>query len=185
MMDLLSDILCVLSRLTIWRYEPKIVGVTGSVGKTSTKTAIGTVLGTNHRVRVSYGNLNNHLGLPLAILGVWMPEEVRLVGRDTPAGTARPRKFFFWAKVIFTSTWNILFRTDGYPDILVLEYGADQPGNIKSLLKIARPTIGIVTAIGDVPAHAEFYEKLGGCRPRKEPDRRRLARVRFCRARRR
>jgi UDP-N-acetylmuramoyl-tripeptide--D-alanyl-D-alanine ligase len=158
MMDLLSEILCVLSRLTIWRYRPKIVGVTGSVGKTSTKVAIGTVLGTNHRVRVSYANLNNHLGLPLAILGVWTPEEVKLVGRDTPAGTARVRKFFFWTKVIVIGVWNILFRADGYPDVLVLEYGADRPGNIKSLLKIAKPTIGVVTAIGDVPVHVEFYE---------------------------
>jgi UDP-N-acetylmuramoyl-tripeptide--D-alanyl-D-alanine ligase len=157
MMDLSSDILCVLSRLTIWRYEPKVVGVTGSVGKTSTKVAIATVLGANRRVRASYANLNNHLGLPLAILGAWTSEEVKLVGRDTPAGTVRMRKFFFWAKVIVIAAWNILFRMDGYPDILVLEYGADRPGNIKSLLKIAKPTIGIVTAIGEMPVHMEFY----------------------------
>jgi UDP-N-acetylmuramyl pentapeptide synthase len=57
-----------LARLTIWRYRPGIIGVTGTVGKTSTKLAIQAVLGSSRRVRAAAGNLNNDLGLPLAIL---------------------------------------------------------------------------------------------------------------------
>ncbi len=40
---------------------------------------------------------------------------------------------------------------------MVLEYGADRPGDIKNLLKIARPNVSIITAVGDVPVHVEFY----------------------------
>ncbi len=146
-----------LARLTIWRYRPGIVGVTGSVGKTSTKLAIKSVLGTIRRVRVSSGNLNNDLGLPLTILGDWSAQDLALVSRATPTGTMRLKKFFFWCKVIFLSAWRIL-RAYGYPDILVLEYGADRPGDIKYLLRIARPNVSVITAVGDLPVHVEFYE---------------------------
>ncbi|MBI2591484.1 MAG: UDP-N-acetylmuramoyl-tripeptide--D-alanyl-D-alanine ligase, partial [Candidatus Brennerbacteria bacterium] len=44
-----------------------------------------------------------------------------------------------------------------YPEILILEYAADRPGDLKYLLNIARPKIGVITAVGDIPAHVEFY----------------------------
>jgi UDP-N-acetylmuramoyl-tripeptide--D-alanyl-D-alanine ligase len=44
-----------------------------------------------------------------------------------------------------------------YPEILILEYGADRPGDIKYLLGIARPNISVISAIGDIPVHVEFY----------------------------
>ncbi len=146
-----------LARLTIARYRPGVVGVTGSVGKTSTKIAIASVLRAVRRVRVSSGNLNNDLGLPLAILGDWSPRELALVSRETPAGTARARKFFFWAKVLVASTWRLIKRDGRYPEILVLEYGADRPGDIRALLRIVRPNVSVITAIGDTPVHVEFY----------------------------
>ncbi|MGC9968578.1 MAG: UDP-N-acetylmuramoyl-tripeptide--D-alanyl-D-alanine ligase [Minisyncoccia bacterium] len=146
-----------LARLTIWRYRPGIVGVTGSVGKTSTKLAIAAVLGAVRRVRASSGNMNNDLGLPLAILGDWSPEELRLVSRDTPAGKKRLRKFFFWCKVITVAKWRIIVKSKEYPEILVLEYGADRPGDIKRLLRIARPNVSVITAVGEYPVHVEFY----------------------------
>ena len=57
-----------LSRATIAKYQPDIVGVTASVGKTSVKEAIACVLRAERRLRASPGNLNNEVGLPLAIL---------------------------------------------------------------------------------------------------------------------
>ena len=54
---------------TLRAYRPKIVGITGSVGKTSTAYAISLALGTKRRVRSPEKNYNNELGLPLAILG--------------------------------------------------------------------------------------------------------------------
>ena len=57
--SILRFVLKKLSQLTIWKFHPGIVGVTGSVGKTSAKLAIASVLSIQQRVRVSGGNLNN------------------------------------------------------------------------------------------------------------------------------
>src|SRR5258708_314402 len=157
-LNLLRWILGMLTRLTIWRYRPGVVGVTGSVGKTSTKLAIAAVLQKVRRVRVAAGNLNNELGLSLSILGDWKPEELALVSREgPPPGTRRIKKFLFWGKVIFVSTWHVVARSKDYPDILILEYGADRPGDIKRLLRIVRPNVSVITTVGDFPVHVEFY----------------------------
>ncbi|HEU5048379.1 MAG TPA: UDP-N-acetylmuramoyl-tripeptide--D-alanyl-D-alanine ligase [Rickettsiales bacterium] len=49
------------------RTKGKIIAVTGSVGKTSTKEAIRTVLASSGSVYATLGNLNNHIGLPLSL----------------------------------------------------------------------------------------------------------------------
>jgi len=158
LVEILRRILRKLARLTIWRYRPAVIGVTGSAGKTSAKLAIKAVLERDRRVRVSFGNLNSDLGVPLTILGDWSPEELALVSRATPAGTAKFRKIGFWIKVICTSAWRIVFSPAAeYPEILILEYGADRPGDIKYLLSVARPNISVITAIGDIPVHVEYY----------------------------
>jgi UDP-N-acetylmuramoyl-tripeptide--D-alanyl-D-alanine ligase len=146
-----------LARLTIKRYKPKIVGITGSVGKTSTKIACATVLSKKFKLRSSYGNLNNELGLPLTILGDWSEQDLNLVSRNTPQGEKRIQKLSFWIKVILKSVFQIIFKNKNYPQVLILEYGADRPGDIRYLLNIARPDIGIITAIGEIPVHVEFY----------------------------
>ena len=51
-------------------YDIPVIGITGSVGKTSTKDIIGGVVSTTYKVRKTYGNYNNHIGLPLTILGL-------------------------------------------------------------------------------------------------------------------
>lgn len=60
-----------LQRLAAWRRERmdvQVIGITGSVGKTSAKEAIASVLAQKFRVYRSPGNLNNEIGLPLSIL---------------------------------------------------------------------------------------------------------------------
>jgi UDP-N-acetylmuramoyl-tripeptide--D-alanyl-D-alanine ligase len=147
-----------LAQLTIWRYRPGIIGITGSVGKTSTKLAVKTILERERKVRASASNLNNDLGLPLTILGDWSEKNLKLVSREQPPHTAIFRKLFFWIKVIVASTVNIIFGSKlSYPEILILEYGADRPGDLKYLLDIARPNISVITAIGDIPVHVEFF----------------------------
>ena len=50
------------------RFDPLVVGVTGSIAKTSAKEAIATVLGTRFRTLKNEGNQNNEIGLPLTVL---------------------------------------------------------------------------------------------------------------------
>lgn len=129
-----------LARLTIWKYEPKIVAVAGSVGKTSTKYAIASVLRSAHSIRMSPGNFNNEIGVPLTIIS----DEEELGG------------FFFWFLVMWRALWNLVLKAN-YPDVLILEYATDRPGDMKYLLKIARPTHGVLTAFGEIPVHVEFF----------------------------
>ena len=133
-----------LAQAVIRRYQPGIVAITGSVGKTSTKEAIKAVLCKERRIRAASGNFNNEIGVPLTILGDWQKIEKPI--------------FLFWLKVISSALVRVLFpRRSAYPEILVLEYAADRPGDIKELLEIARPQIAVVTAVGEIPVHVEFY----------------------------
>ncbi len=144
----LEKIIRKLAIMTLRKYQPGIIAVTGSVGKTSTKEAILAVLKDSRFVRATHGNFNNELGLPLTILGDYRAIEGRA----------------FWIKVIFKAIFRLIFPARGwfafggkYPQILILEYAADKPGDIKNLLEVAKPQIAVVTAVGDIPAHVEFY----------------------------
>ena len=54
----------------------KVVGITGSVGKTSTKEFIAAVLSRKYRVHKTQGNFNNEIGVPLTVLS--MPEDTEV-----------------------------------------------------------------------------------------------------------
>lgn len=93
----------------------KIIGVTGSNGKTTTKDIIAHILRSKNKVLKAKGSFNNSIGIPLTI-----------------------------------------FELDSSYDVLVLEYGTNSKGEIKKLLKIARPDIGIITNIGRT--HLKFFK---------------------------
>ena len=58
------------------RMGMKVVGVTGSVGKSTTKEMIAAVLGSTFAVRKTPANHNNDIGMPMAVLG--MPEDTQV-----------------------------------------------------------------------------------------------------------
>lgn len=146
MRNLFQTILRILAKLYIARYKPLIVAITGNTGKTSTKQAIMTVLKPYRRVRMSAGNLNNEWGVPLSILGDGGEEYYERGG--TPG---------FWMKVFTQGIIGLFFLPSKYPKILVLEYGADKPGDIAKLVHSFKPHVAVVTAIGEIPVHVEYF----------------------------
>ena len=143
---------------TIKKYQPSIIAVTGSVGKTSTKEAIYVVLKDHRKTRANKGNFNSDLGLPLTILGDWKADDFFLFSRENPVGEKQWEKAQFLFKVISIGLLRLIFGfRKNYPEILVLEYAADKPGDLKYLLDIAKPQIGVITAIGEIPVHIESY----------------------------
>jgi UDP-N-acetylmuramoyl-tripeptide--D-alanyl-D-alanine ligase len=88
------------------RFDPLVVGITGSIAKTSTKEAVATVLGAARRTLKSQGNQNNEIGLPLTLL-----------------------------------------RLRAGHEAAVLEMGMYTSGDIADLAAMARPSIGVVTAV--------------------------------------
>ena len=90
------------------RFTGTVIAVTGSVGKTTTRQMIHTVLGSKLRGTCSPRNYNNHVGLPLSML-----------------------------------------QMEPDHDFAVLELGASGPGEIAKLAALCRPTIGVITHVGD------------------------------------
>lgn len=144
MRRILQFILKILAKLVLWKYKPVIIAVTGSVGKTSTKEAIYAVL-KNHfgenQVRRNERNYNNEIGVPLTIFGL------ETGGRSIATWFLRFIKIFLM----------LVFR-EKYPKILIVEMGADRPGDIGYLTKFVKPRVGVITAIGEVPVHVEFFD---------------------------
>ena len=129
-----------LARRIVKKYNPEIIGITGSVGKTSAKEAVFTVLAGKFRVRRSIKNYNNELGLPLTIIGA----------------EAQGHNIFGWLAVFFKAI-SLLFVSDkDYPEILILEMGVDRPGDMDYLNTIVQPKIGILTFVGTV--HVEYFK---------------------------
>lgn len=131
----------ILARYLIKRDKPKIVAITGSIGKTSTKEAIYTLLSKKFpsRVAATPGNLNSEYGLPLAILGF-----------------KKQPWLFGWLWVLAVSWFKIFFVK--LPQYLILEMAADKPGDIDYLTGIVKPDIAVITSIG--PTHLEQFKTI-------------------------
>lgn len=142
MKKIMEKILGFLAKMIVKKYQPKIVGITGSIGKTSAKEAIYAVLSSKFNTRKNIKNYNNELGVPLTI-----------IGRES-AGKSP----FKWLGIIFFAIKLILLKNEKYPRVLVLEMGADHPGDIEYLVKIAPCFVGVVTKVA--PVHLEFFKTI-------------------------
>ena len=61
------------------RFHRKVLGLTGSNGKTTTKELINAVLSKKYITHATAGNLNNHIGVPLTVLGIHPQVEVAII----------------------------------------------------------------------------------------------------------
>lgn len=126
--------------LLLRRTNPKIVAVTGNVGKTSTKDAIFAVLKDHMHARKSQKSYNSELSIPLTVLGLrnaWYNP-------------------ILWLKNMADGLITALFPGD-YPDVLVLEMGVDRPGDMRKLTSWIKPDVVVITRLPDVPVHVEFF----------------------------
>jgi UDP-N-acetylmuramoyl-tripeptide--D-alanyl-D-alanine ligase len=140
-LQFLEKILRFMAIAVLKKYKPTIIGITGSVGKTSAKEAIFLVLCSKFRVRKNEKNYNNEIGIPLTIIG-------------TESGN---RSLFKWLGVFLKWSVAVIFPQN-YPEILVLEMGVDRPGDMKYLTKFIHPKIGVVTNISS--SHLEFFKNI-------------------------
>lgn len=134
MKKIIQALLKTIAKIIINKYKPRIIGITGSVGKTSAKEAVYAVISGKFRARRGEKNYNNEIGLPLTIIGA------------SSAGRSVAR----WLAVFLRASKIIFFKDKNYPEILILEMGIDHPGDMEYLLSIAQPEIGILTFIGSV-----------------------------------
>jgi UDP-N-acetylmuramoyl-tripeptide--D-alanyl-D-alanine ligase len=139
---LIMSILAASARRAVRSEKPTVIAITGSFGKSSAKEAIAIAMGAREAessVRASLKNYNNEFGVPFTIFNVPAP------GRD-------PLK---WLKVLWRTLWiGWGFGKIG-ADTLILEMGADRPGDLAWLVSIAPPSVSIVTAVAE--AHSEFF----------------------------
>ncbi|MBI2484267.1 hypothetical protein HYV71_03730 [Candidatus Uhrbacteria bacterium] len=136
---LLQNILAFFSKKILAKYHPDVIGITGSIGKTSTKDAIALVLSAHFRSRASEKNYNTEVGVPLTIIGVRHPGH-------SIAG---------WIMLCAKAARLCLYTDAAYPQVLVLEMGADRPGDIAYLTGLAPCNVGVLTAISE--AHLENF----------------------------
>lgn len=128
------------AKLVLRKYKPKIIAVVGSVGKTSTKDVLYSVLSTSFFVRKSEKSFNSEIGIPLTILGcqnAWLNP-------------------FMWLKNLLKGLTLIILKNN-YPTWLILEVGADRPGDIKAIAEWLKPDIVVITRFPSVPVHVEYF----------------------------
>lgn len=129
------------ARRLLKRTQPLVIGIHGSVGKTSCRMIVTQTLQTflpSKKIYTSPQNYNGELGLPLSLF------KIEDFGNGIGAYILQG----------ITILWKSFFMKKSY-DIIVLEYGIDHPGEMDFLLSICKPDIGISTALDKV--HSEQF----------------------------
>lgn len=119
----------------------KVIGVVGSIGKTSTKLAIANVLKAGFRVQYQEGNYNDIVSVPLVFFGEEIPSLFNPLA---------------WLAV-FWRNQKQLRRPYPY-DVVVVEMGSDEPGLILPFKNYLNLEIGVLTAI--TPEHMQNFMNL-------------------------
>lgn len=127
------ELLRYLAKNRLKKIQPKIVGVTGSAGKTGAKDAIASVLERRFLVHKSPGGYNSDFGSLLTIL-------------EKPSGFSSIEK---WISILFKCLAENFQKPDSY-DVLVMEMGIDYPGGMEEILEVVRPDVMVFLNVKDV-----------------------------------
>lgn len=128
------------ARIVVRRHRPRIIAITGSVGKTSTKDATYFALAHSHSVRRNQKSFNSEIGVPLTILDLQNPW-------GSPLG---------WIRALGRGMITAVGITT-YPEWLVLEAGVDRPGDMRKLCRWLTPDVVVLTRFPDTPVHVEAF----------------------------
>ncbi len=121
--------------------KPRVIGIAGSVGKSSTKYAIDSILKNNFKHKTLYGN--SETGIPLGILGIEI----------------KNYSFASWILIVLSAPFKV-FNLLGIK-ILLVEMGIDDPTppkNMEYLLTIVKPDIALSLNVS--ATHTMQFEKL-------------------------
>lgn len=138
---IIISILTLEASILLSRQKPRIIAVSGSVGKTATKDAIFAALSPHVHIRKSEKSMNSEFGVPLTILGL-------------ESGWRNP---LVWTHNLIIGAYRA-WRSEKYPKWLVLEIGADRPGDIAAIAKWVKPDIVVLTHVPEIPVHVEFFD---------------------------
>ncbi len=130
------------ARLALFLHKPKVIGITGSVGKSSTRNVVYAILKDHFKVKMIKEG-NSETGIPLGILGL-DPGNYQLID---------------WIKTIILSPFKIFYLTG--IKILIVEMGVDSPyppKNMDYLLTIVKPNISVV--LNAYPVHSEQFDVI-------------------------
>jgi len=131
-----------IARFVIWRCCPKVITITGSVGKTTTKDVLiaqfSSVITTGGTIR----SQNSEISTPLSILGIEIKN--------------RERSVFVWVRLFFVGLGKVFFYKT--PKVLILEVGAGGPGDITAVCKWLKSDFAVFTALAKNPVHVDHFE---------------------------
>jgi len=128
--SIISGILRLLAKSKLAKSKPTLIGITGSIGKTSTKDAVVAILRQKFQVKAADGGYNTEIGVPLMILNQ---------RSDNTSSVAS------WARILWKAFLDV--SQGEHMDVLVVEMGVDKPGDMRELTKIISPDIAILTSI--------------------------------------
>lgn len=132
------------ARCVLRRYKPRVIAVTGSIGKTGTKEAIFASISWSKSARKSAKSYNSEFGGPLSILDL----------------SSAWSSLFGWVKNLSIGFCRVVLN-NSYPEWLVMEIGADKPKDLKNIVSWVKPEIGVITGLGDaVPVHVEYFKSI-------------------------